>query len=249
MTVDPYADFARRYDRFFDAFDRHEPADVAFFRSLFDQYKVHKVLDCACGTGHDLHLFKTLGCEVYGSDISEAMLAQARENLCAHGLDIPLQRVDFRELPQHFNMRFDAVTCLSTSLPHLLEETQILQALASMRGVLRDQGILILTQGMCDKQLRERPRYVPVVNTWDFSRLFVMEYADETLQIDILDLLHTEERQVLDFARVTYRVLLRDDYERLLSQAGFAQRHYYGNFLCEPYDTEHSNRLIVVAQR
>jgi SAM-dependent methyltransferase len=249
MILDPYADFARRYDRFFDEFGQHDPAYEAFFRSLFDKYQVHKILDCACGTGHDLHLFKTLGCEVYGSDVSEAMLAQARENLSSHGLDIPLQRVDFRELPQHFNMRFDAVACLSTSLPHLLEEAQIIRALTSIRAVLRDQGILVLTQGMCDKQLRERPRYIPVLNSRDFSRVFVMEYARETLQIDILDLLHTEGEQVFDVASVTYRVMLRDDYERLLSQAGFAGRHYYGNYLSEPYDKEHSNRLIVVAQR
>jgi SAM-dependent methyltransferase len=242
MTLDPYADFASRYDRFFDQFGQHEPPYVAFFRSLFDRYQVHKILDCACGTGHDLHLFKMLGCEVYGSDVSEAMLARARKNLSSHGLDIPLQKVDFRELPQHFNTRFDAVTCLSTSLPHLLEETQIIRALASMREVLRDQGILVLTQGMCDKQLRERPRYIPVLNTRDFSRVFAMEYGGETLQIDILDLLHTEGKQVFDVASVTYRVILCDDYERLLSQVGFGKRQYYGNYLSEPYDKEHSNR-------
>ena len=102
---------------------------------------------------------------------------------------------------------------------------------------------------MCDKQLKDRPRYIPVVNTRDISRLFVIEYADETLQIDILDILHKEDEQVFDCASVTYRIILHDDYERLLSEAGFAKRHYYGNYLFEPYDKEHSNRLIVVAQR
>lgn len=249
MIADPYTDFAKRYDRFFDDFSQHEPGYVAFFRSVFDKYDVHKVLDCACGTGHDLHLFKTLGYEVYGSDVSEAMLARAVENLSSHGLGVPLQKVDFRELPHHFNTRFDAVVCLSTSLPHLLEETQIIRALASMREVLRDNGILLLTQGMCDKQLKERPRYVPVINTRDFSRLFVLEYAEETLQIDILDLLHDEDENMFDVASVTYRIILRDDYERLLRKAGFAEMHYYGNYLSEPYDKEHSNGLIVVAQR
>jgi len=249
MTVDPYARFAQRYDRFFGEFGQHAPDHAAFFRTVFRAYQVHKILDCACGTGHDLHLFKTLGYEVYGSDASEAMLAKARENLSSRGLDVPLKQVDFRELPQHFDTHFDAVVCLSTSLPHLLEEAQILQTLESMRAVLRDGGILVLTQGLCDRQLRERPRYIPVIQTRDFSRLFVMEYAAETLTIDILDLLHTEQEHAFDVASVTYRIVLHADYERLLGQARFAERHYYGGYSLEPYDKEHSSRLIIVARR
>ncbi len=77
MNRDSYEDFAARYDLFFDKFGEHNPVRFDFFHKLFTEKQVHSVLDCACGTGQDLHLFHSLRCEVFGSDISEAMLTQA----------------------------------------------------------------------------------------------------------------------------------------------------------------------------
>lgn len=246
---DPYRDFASSYRYFFAGFGVHDPAYADLFRGLFGWHGVRRVLDCACGIGQDLHLFHTLGCEVHGSDISTAMLTEARRNLAAVGLELPLTQADFRELPTHFDAQFDAVVCLSTSLPHLLEDAELLRALRSMRAVLREGGILILTQGMCDRQLREKPRFIPVIQTRDFSRVFVIDYGTETLTIHVLDLVHEEQNQAFQTYDFTYRVLLRDDYDRLLSAAGFGERWYYGSYNLEPYDKESSHRLIVVAQR
>ena len=89
------------------------------------------MLDCACGTGHDLVLFHSLGCEVVGSDISESMLAQAHKNLAERGVKVPLHQVDYRELPQHFNRPFDAVVCLSSSILHMPNESEVLRAFRS----------------------------------------------------------------------------------------------------------------------
>lgn len=251
MTIanDAYREFARSYQRFFAGFGVHDPAYVGFFRTLFELHGVRRVLDCACGIGQDMHLFHALGCEVYGSDISAAMLAEARRNLTAVGLKLPLTQADFRELPAHFDEHFDCVACLSTSLPHLLEDAELLRALGSMRAVLREGGVLILTQGMCDRQLRERPRFIPVIQTRDFSRVFVIDYGTETMTIHALDLAHEERRQDFQTYDFTYRILLRDDYDRLLSAAGYGERWFYGSYGLEPYDKERSNRLIVVAQR
>ena len=79
MNADAYKGFAERYDLSFGQFGEHEPQIVEFFRRLFAQNNVHTVLDCACGTGRYLLLFHSLECKVWGSDFSEAMLAQARQ--------------------------------------------------------------------------------------------------------------------------------------------------------------------------
>jgi hypothetical protein len=44
-------------------------------------------------------------------------------------------------------------------------------------------------------------------------------------------------------------MIRRDDYEKLLAQAGYRDRHYYGTYSFDPYDEEHSDRLIVVARK
>ena len=169
--ADPYLSFAARYD----AFRTDAPERRAFFERLFDRYHVRRVLDCACGTGDDLLLFRSLGLAVVGSDLSDAMLALAETKLAAAEAEIPLVRADFRELPEQFADSFDAVVCLSTSLPHLLDGAKILRALASMRHVLREDGILVLDQGMTDRQWGEKPRFMPVVNTAELCRLMAID--------------------------------------------------------------------------
>jgi glycine/sarcosine N-methyltransferase len=249
QRADPYRDFAERYDAFDAASSANAPNRKAFFRTLFEQRGVRRVLDCACGTGSDLLLFHSLGCAVVGSDLSEAMLAQAREKLEQAGVKIPLVRADFRELPFSSAEPFDAVTCLSTSLPHLLDDAELGRALSSIRAVLRDRGVLILDQGLTDRQLAERPRFIPVVNTNELSRVMVLDYGDRTVDIHVLDLIHRGAESAFHVDSFTYRILLRDDYGRLLREAGFRDVSFYGGLAFEPYSRTESGRLILVAER
>lgn len=208
MNRDSYEGFADRYDLFFDKFGEHNPARVDFFRKLFIEKQVHSVLDCACGTGQDLHLFHSLGCEVFGSDISEAMLTQARKNLTLCGLTVPLSKVDYRELPRHYTRQFDTVVCLSTSIGEMPNETEVLRAFKSMHQVLRNGGILVLTQGTTDKQWNEKPRFIPMVNKTDFSRICVIDYFEWGARYNILDIFHSEENRDFRVWSINYTQLL-----------------------------------------
>lgn len=250
MTSDLYEGFAERYDLFFSRFSEHDATVLEFFRKLFADNQVHSILDCTCGTGQDLHLFHSLGCEVFGSDISESMLAQARKNLAGCGVKVPLQKVDYRELPQHFDRQFDAVTCLSTSILHMPNEVEVVRAFRSMREVLRDGGILVLTQGTTDKQWKEKPRFILAVNRKDFSRLFVIDYFDRGARYNVLDIFHGEEVRDLKVWSMDYpHILLKDDQDRLLTASGFGAVDFYGTYRFDAYDRETSNLLIAVAHK
>ena len=248
MTADPYADFAERYDRFHGEFGQHDAAVAGFFRELFEANQVRSVLDCACGTGRHLPLFHALGCDVVGSDLSPAMLARAEENLAAIGLSLPLRRADYRGLPQAFQRRFDAVACLSSSLLHMPDEAEVRRALDSMRAVLRQGGILVLTQGTSDRQWREKPRFILAVNERDFSRLFVVDYLGQGARYHVLDIDHGPQGGGLRVWSVDYPlVLLQAGQARLLRAAGFARTEFYGTYGFAPYDPQTSGRLISVA--
>jgi ubiquinone/menaquinone biosynthesis C-methylase UbiE len=250
MIEDPYEGFAERYDSFFGRFGEHDAVRVDFFGKLFAENRVHSVLDCACGTGHDVQLFHSLGCEVFGSDISESMLAQARKNLAECGVDVLLQKVDYRELHHYYDRKFDAVACLSTSIAEMPDESEVLRAFSSMREVLRDGGILVLTQGTTDKQWKEKPRFILAVNSNECSRVFVIDYFGQGARYNILDILHGERGRDLRVWSIDYaNILLRDDQERLLTAAGFKDVDFYGSFHFEPYDKETSNHLIAVAHK
>jgi ubiquinone/menaquinone biosynthesis C-methylase UbiE len=249
MAHDLYEGFAERYDLFHRHFEPNILV-VEFFQKLFAQNQVHTVLDCACGTGRDLLLFHSLGCEVVGSDISESMLTQARKNLAERGVSVSLHAVDYRELSSHFDRQFDAIACLSSSILHMPNEAEVLGAFRSMRQVLRDGGILVLTQGTTDKQWKEKPRFILAVNTRNFSRLFVIDYFDQGARYNILDIFHGDQVRGLEVWSVDYaHILLKDDQERLLRASGFRTVDFYGTYRFDPYDSQASDRLIAVAHK
>jgi glycine/sarcosine N-methyltransferase len=247
---DPYEDFADRYDLFGGEFGKHDPEEAEFFRKLFAENQVHSVLDCACGTGQHLHLFHALGCDVVGSDISPSMLAQARNNLSACDIQVPLHQADYRDLTQHYDERFDAVVCLSSSILHMPNEDEVLRAFRSMRDVLREGGVLVLTQGTTDRQWAEKPRFILAVNTAAFSRLFVIDYLGAGARYNILDIRHGEGENGLKVWSVEYpQMLLKDDQARLLTASGFVTIDFFGTYRFDPYDKEASPRLIAVAYK
>jgi SAM-dependent methyltransferase len=248
MADDAYEVFARRYDMFYEAFGEHPQDVVAFFRDIFAARGVRSVLDCACGTGHDLILFHSLGLEVLASDISDAMLKQAGKNLAERGVDIPPEKADYRELPQHFDRRFDAVVCLSSSILEMPDETEVVGALTSMRDVLNDDGVLVLSQGTTDRQWNARPRFILAVNKHDFSRLFVIDYEDRGARYNVIDIFHGSGDYDFKVWTAHYHMmLLRDDLERLLVRAGFSTVEFYGSYDLTPYDKASSDILITVA--
>ena len=126
----------------------------------------------------------------------------------------------------------------------------MLRALRSMRGVLRDTDILVVSQGTSDKQWREKPRFIPIAKRPDFSRVMVIDYLDRGARYNVPDLFHSDRRgDFMVWSRDYPLMLLRDDYERLLGTAGFGEVEFYGNYKREPYNKAESDLLILVAKR
>lgn len=243
---DIYDKFAFDYDEF-GSIENYLDDEKSFFQKLLMKHHVESVLDCACGTGQHLYMLAQFGYQVYGSDYSESMIQVAHENLARNGQEIPLRQCDFRYLEQAFKQTFDAIVCLTTSLPHMHTDEDLLLALRSMKERLKEHGLLILTQGTTHYTLA-LPSIEVVVNREDFSRVFVKEHDDQFQTIHILDLFHTPERLESNQYDVVYRILLDDDYRGLLRKAGFCRINVYGDYQFSPYD-KNSRRLIVVAEK
>ena len=243
---DPYRSLAGRYDQM----RRENPERAEFFRQIFAEYGVRTVLDCACGTGQDLVLFSEMGVACTGSDLSEAMLAQARGVLLSAGRELPLIQADFRCLPERFAEPFDAVVCLSNSINELLEEVDTLTALRSMRNVLRPGGLLVLDQGQTDRSLASPQRFVPIVNDRDFTRIFEIEIdADQRIQtVHILDVVHTEEVEEFHTSAVRLRIRLEQGWRSILTLAGMTRIRILGGWSGAANDPETSERLIAACR-
>lgn len=242
---DKYSKFAFDYDEFGNI-EEYLGEEKVFFQQLFLEYQVETVLDCACGTGQHLYMFSELGLTVAGSDYSASMLEVAAKNLSERGKKIPLQQCDFRYLEKVYSEKFDAIVCLTTALPHLHTEKDLITALRSMKERLDENGLLVLTTGTTHRNLALPPIEV-VVNREDFSRIFVKEQDDHFQTIHVLDLYHSTERMENNQYDIVYKIILDDDYRSLLTKAGFENIQIYGDYAKNPYNRE-SSRLIVIAQ-
>ena len=245
MTKDTYEGFAERYDWM----SQDNPARQKFFQELFARYGVTTLLDCACGTGRDLLMFHSMGLDVYGSDLSDSMLTQARRKMTDAETEIPVRKADYCLLPEQYDKPFDAVVCLSNSINEPLEEAETLRALRSMRSVLHTGGILVFDQGQTDASMRKPASFAPVLNNRDFTRFFTMEYSGDVQTVNIYDFIHTEN--TCDFKHTSVRIHIRlfESWSQILSEVGFDNVEYFGSWDALPYDKVSSRRLIVVARK
>ena len=97
----------------------------------------NRLLDVACGTGLHLKHWRQ-DYEVEGVDISDEMLAVARDRLP----NVPLHVADMADFD--LGTRFDAITCLFSSIGHMLSEDRLRQAIATMAGHLEPGGVLVV---------------------------------------------------------------------------------------------------------
>jgi SAM-dependent methyltransferase len=95
------------------------------------------LLDVACGTGKHLACLRTrFECE--GVDLDVGLLSVARERLG----DLPLHEGDMRTLD--LGRRFDAVTCLFSSIGFVRDLDGLAAAARSLAAHVADGGVLIV---------------------------------------------------------------------------------------------------------
>jgi len=242
---DMYKNFAENYDEFYSD-NNCLIEEKKFFEILFKKHCVNTVLDCACGTGQYLFMFSEMGLDVCGSDISKSMLQVAEKKMKSNELRIPMQLCDFRYLERQYLRKFDAIVCLTSALPHLHNEKDILLAFNSIRRCLNKGGIMVLSQGITHYTLT-MPSIEVLKNNLDFSRLFIKQRINQLLSVRIMDLYHSENRMEENQFEVLYKIILDDDYREFLLKANYSSIEIYGDYDMNEYD-ETSNKLIVVAR-
>lgn len=219
-----------------------------FFAKLISDFSIVTCLDSACGTGLHLSMFHDMGLTCFGSDISPEMLTLAKRNL--EGKYIPLKTEDFRTLGKSWGDTFDMVVCLTTSLPHMLTDGDVVAALSSMYDRLKDGGILVITNGITDSLLDTKPKFIPARVNFSDAFYFVCEYHEEkTMAFNIVYVRKTDNGMEHMFTQIIYNAMRKATLEHAFAQTRFKRVSYYGNFDFDEYSKDSSANLIVVAQK
>jgi SAM-dependent methyltransferase len=96
------------------------------------------LLDVACGTGAHLSHFSTMFEHVEGVELSEAMIAAGQ----AEWPDLKLHQGDMRTFD--LGRRFDAVTCLFSSIGHAADTDELDSTVSRFAAHLNPGGVIVI---------------------------------------------------------------------------------------------------------
>ncbi|HVN53855.1 MAG TPA: class I SAM-dependent methyltransferase [Anaerolineaceae bacterium] len=253
------------YDAFSNDYDRfvNWPARLAFeLPFIEDQLRrlqpgapgaPIRILDAACGTGqHALALAKK-GFAVSGADLSEGMIARARENSSAAGMEIPFAVAGFDSLAGLYPPEsFDALLCLGNSLPHLISRPNLGAALSAFARLLRPGGLLLVQNRNFDAVLARQERWMDPQSdrSEDTDRVFIRFYdfrPDGLISFNILTL---RREKLGEWKQTITTTLLRPqtraELVELAGRASFEEIEIFGSLDGSPFDPQNSGNLVLV---
>lgn len=244
--MDIYKSLAKNYDLL-------QPKDevlkqILFFEEIIRKYRIKTCLDCACGTGWHLFMLNELGLKCYGSDISNEMLNIAKDNL--EGKNIILKKGDFKSLDKIWEIKFDMIICMSTSFPHMLSDLDAITTLESMYYQLKDNGILIIDNGISDKLINNKPKFIPARILKNTAFYFFLEYPSKNKIIfNVLQVNKTKKSFEHKNYSIIYNAINKYIFDNYFHKTDFKKINYFGEFKFSGYSVRNSDRLIVLAQK
>jgi ubiquinone/menaquinone biosynthesis C-methylase UbiE len=142
-----YTDLASLYDEIYQKiFPYKEGADLV--DKICKKFKIKKILEVGCGTGHLAKLIKGKGYDIIGTDLYNEMLIIARKNVP----NVKFLKQDMRNLK--FKQKFDAVVCLGRSFTYMTTNEDVENTLKSFNKVLKNGGILIFDNFNGEESIR-----------------------------------------------------------------------------------------------
>jgi len=198
-----------------------------------------QVLDAASGIGTQALGLLERGYRLTASDISPGAIAWLKAELLRRGLRATAHVDDLRTLSHTASESMAAVIACDNSLPHLLSDVELLQALRSCYRCLRSGGIAIFSVRDYTAIERTNPDVRPYGMRYEAGKRFlavqVWEWHGD--QYDLRVYLTSEssdgqcETQVL---RSRYYAVSIDRLLSLLAEAGFVEAQRRDGVLFQP---------------
>jgi glycine/sarcosine N-methyltransferase len=243
------------YDSLADEYDEMTSMEARFskekpiFQSLVEKYNVAAALDAGCGTGFHSILLAQLGLQITATDISERMLHVTRENAKHKRVRIETIQTSFIDMQKNVKKIYDAVFCLGNSLPHILEEKELLSSLKEFNKALKSGGHLFIQMLNYDRIMKNRNRIQSIkeVDGKIFVRFY--DYLNKTLLFNILTMQKQEGVMKHSLRSVEIFPWQSVDLVHTLKDTGYRNVRLFGSMSLDSYDKYLSKDLVVIAQR
>ena len=137
---------------------------------------------------------------------------------------------------------------------HVLTESDLRLSLSGMAGCLRPEGILVLHNLNYDKRLREKPRWFQVNSgVMEGQETLVWRFADYGRELITFNIAVFQKdstgRWAVQVQSTPQRPWLAGDLVAALRETGFSRVESFGSLGGEPYVTNESDDLVLIARR
>jgi SAM-dependent methyltransferase len=243
-----YNDFAYVYDGLMSDVDY--PSRTKYLLKLFKKFdrKPTLLLDVACGTGGFSLEFAKKGVEVIGTDMSEDMLAIAREKTAEEGLDILYLCQSAEELDLYGTV--DGAVCCMDSINHITDPKTLKTAFEKISLFLEPERLFIFDVNTLYKQEKILANNTFVLDEEDVYCVWQNEFDPEHKITNIsLDFFTKEDdiyvRSGEEFSEKAYT---NEELGVLLQNAGFKIEAIFGDMSeMPPADTE--ERIFYICRK
>ncbi|MBC7232370.1 MAG: class I SAM-dependent methyltransferase [Chloroflexi bacterium] len=142
MTSAFQADYANYYDLLYK--DKDYEAECDFLEQIFERFcnrRPRTVLDVGCGTGGHAIPLARRGYEVTGIDVSEAMIAIARQKAEREGLSITFHVTKMENL--ELDQRFDVVISMFNAINYVISDEGLREIFTNIHRHLTSDGLFL----------------------------------------------------------------------------------------------------------
>ena len=246
--MESYSQFSLFYDRLMSDVDYK--ARAAHLIKLFKKYGKTPplLLDLACGTGGFSNEMARHGIEVIGVDMSEEMLAAARENSADMGTDVLFLCQKAEDLNLYGTV--DGAICCLDSVNHITNAKDLKTAFSKVSLFLEKDCLFIFDANTIYKHREVLGNNTFVIEQEDLYCVWQNCFDEENLVTHIsLDFFEENgefyERYCEDFDERAYS---DEELTAMLEDCGFSVEAILGDMTdCEP--TEFCERKIFVAKK
>tara|TARA_B100001758_G_C18398808_1_gene607627 strand:- start:1101 stop:1838 length:738 start_codon:yes stop_codon:yes gene_type:complete len=218
----------------------YNEADL-FIKNLSKFLKIRlnaNILDLACGNGRHSITLNKLGFNVTGLDLSKNSISIAKKS---ENKKLNFHIHDMRN--KFGSESYEYIFNLFTSFGYFNSMDDNIKMLESIKSMLTPQGILIIDFLNAEKVIRELKKHE--IKTIEEIRFDINKYIENKKVFKEISITDPSG----DIYKFTERVQLFniDDFNSLLNP-NFEILHTFGDFYLNEFDSQISDRLIIIAQ-
>lgn len=243
-----YGEFAQVYDLFMQEVPYQKWGN--HIEEVWDKYKIKPKLiaELGCGTGTLANIFAKKGIDVIGIDNSDQMLAVAKEESMAQGLDVLYLLQDMQDFELYGTV--DSIYSTCDSINYILEDDELLQTFKWVNNYLEPGGVFIF-----DINTQYKYEEVLAQNTFAYNKeeaSYIWEnYYDKEEQINeylVTFFVKEEDGKYDKFQELHHeRMYSLENIRKLLEEAGMDVEGAYDGYTFNPV-REDSDRITIIAK-